>query len=84
MKTLTTVGGMASRFVTRLSAPTTSGTSGRDGGNGDDYAMESNAETNPLVLNREVLPFDEPFLSNTFVRSLFLSDFNYFPMKLGG
>lgn len=64
MKTLTTVGGMASRFVTRLSAPT-SGTPSRDGGSGDDYAIESNAETNPLVRNREedeedeVISFDE-------------------------
>ena len=59
MKTLTSVGGMASRLVTRLAAPTTttagsgSGSGGRDHG-GDDYAMESSAETNPLVLNREV------------------------------
>ena len=64
MKTLTSVGGMASRFVTRLSAPTVGGSNGsggsgnsnsngRDNG-GDDYAVESNAETNPLVLNRDV------------------------------
>lgn len=67
MKTLTSVGGMASRLVNRLAAPTVTGSGssgGRDIGS-DDYAVESNAETNPLVLNRdgddddEVISFEE-------------------------